>query len=73
MGHVDGLANTDPADCRIGKPDPAAAGDRRHRLHYVAWFGPLIVAVIAKVMLDRKYKPVQPEQATHAAAIQYLF
>lgn len=42
-------------------------------LHYVAWFGPLIVAVIAKVMLDRKYKPVQAQQATHAAAIQYLF
>ncbi|UHQ23451.1 hypothetical protein LVB77_01685 [Lysobacter sp. 5GHs7-4] len=24
-------------------------------LHYVAWFGPLLAAVIAKVLLDRKY------------------
>ena len=26
-------------------------------LHYTAWFGPLVVAVVAKVMLDRRWKP----------------
>jgi hypothetical protein len=26
-------------------------------LHYAAWFGPLVVAVAAKVLLDRKWKP----------------
>lgn len=40
-------------------------------LHYVAWFGPLLVAVIAKLWLDRKYKGRQPRQPQ--AALQYLF
>lgn len=26
-------------------------------LHYAAWFGPLVVAVIAKLALDRRWKP----------------
>ena len=26
-------------------------------LHYGAWFGPLVVAVIAKLVLDRRWKP----------------
>ncbi|HEU0306472.1 MAG TPA: hypothetical protein VFR30_05845 [Lysobacter sp.] len=26
-------------------------------LHYTAWFGPLVVAVVAKVLLDRRWKP----------------
>ena len=26
-------------------------------LHYASWFGPLAVAAIAKVLLDRRYKP----------------
>lgn len=26
-------------------------------LHYLGWFGPLVVAVIAKVMIDRRWKP----------------
>lgn len=29
-------------------------------LHYAAWFGPLVVAVIAKVLLDRKYGATRP-------------
>ena len=31
-------------------------------LHYTAWFGPLVVAVIAKVLLDRKYRVQRPVQ-----------
>ena len=26
-------------------------------LNYVAWFGPVVVAVIAKIMIDRRWKP----------------
>lgn len=26
-------------------------------LHYFSWFGPLLVAVVAKVLLDRRWKP----------------
>lgn len=26
-------------------------------LHYLGWFGPLLVAVIAKVLIDRRWKP----------------
>ncbi len=26
-------------------------------LHYLGWFGPLVVAVIAKVLIDRRWKP----------------
>lgn len=26
-------------------------------LHYLAWFGPLLVAVVAKVLVDRRWKP----------------
>ncbi|MFC5578825.1 hypothetical protein ACFPOA_12485 [Lysobacter niabensis] len=26
-------------------------------LHYAAWFGPLVVAVVAKLILDRRWKP----------------
>ncbi|QSX79146.1 DUF2306 domain-containing protein [Agrilutibacter solisilvae] len=26
-------------------------------LHYTAWFGPLVVALAAKLLLDRRYKP----------------
>ncbi|MGH8076157.1 MAG: hypothetical protein ACREPE_02365 [Lysobacter sp.] len=32
-------------------------------LHYLGWFGPLVVAVIAKVLLDRRWKP-KPKIAT---------
>jgi len=40
-------------------------------LHYSAWFGPLVVAVVAKVMLDRRWKPksrtsIVPVHAMHA-------
>ena len=38
-------------------------------LHYAAWFGPLLVAVVAKVWLDRRYKAPR----TQAAQLQYLF
>ena len=34
-------------------------------LHYCAWFGPLVVAVIAKVMLDRRWK-AKPEAMASA-------
>ena len=26
-------------------------------LHYLSWFGPLAVAIIAKVVLDRRWEP----------------
>ncbi|WP_342316519.1 hypothetical protein [Lysobacter sp. FW306-1B-D06B] len=26
-------------------------------LHYAAWFGPLALAIVAKVLLDRRWKP----------------
>ena len=35
-------------------------------LHYLAWFGPLVVAVIAKLMLDRRWKP-KPRRELDAA------
>lgn len=38
-------------------------------LHYFAWFGPVLVAIVAKVLVDRRYKarpPVRP--ATPAVA-----
>lgn len=40
----------------IGLPKllPAVDGTA---LHYFAWFGPLVVALIAKVIVDRKWKP----------------
>ena len=47
-------------------PDGAA-------LHYAAWFGPLVVAVIAKVLLDRKYRVRQPVQGPSAPQLDYLF
>ena len=31
-------------------------------LHYVAWFGPLLVALVAKPLLDRRFSP-KPRQA----------
>jgi hypothetical protein len=36
-------------------------------LHYLAWFGPLAVAIVAKVLLDRRWKP-RPAGAPAAAA-----
>ncbi len=36
-------------------------------LHYGAWFGPLVVAVIAKLVLDRRWKPKVAVRATHLA------
>ena len=38
-------------------------------LHYAAWFGPLLVAVVAKVWLDRRYKAPRAQPAQ----LQYLF
>lgn len=34
-------------------------------LHYFAWFGPLVVAVVAKLLIDRRWKP-QPKRAAPA-------
>jgi hypothetical protein len=50
----------------IGLPRllPAANGTV---LHYLAWFGPLAVAIVAKVLLDRRWKP-RPAGAPAAAA-----
>lgn len=36
-------------------------------LHYTAWFGPMVVALIAKVLVDRRWKP-QPRPKAIAAA-----
>ena len=40
-------------------------------LHYFAWFGPLVVALVAKVLVDRRWKPkarrAAPAMATAAA------
>jgi uncharacterized PurR-regulated membrane protein YhhQ (DUF165 family) len=38
-------------------------------LHYTAWFGPVFVAVVMKVVLDRRWKPRRPAVASGAAAI----
>lgn len=35
-------------------------------LHYAAWFGPLVVAVAAKLLLDRRWKP-KPKAAVQGA------
>lgn len=35
-------------------------------LHYAAWFGPLVVAVGAKVWFDRRWKPAAAAVATNA-------
>ena len=35
-------------------------------LHYVAWFGPLLVAVFAKPLLDRRFAP-KPRPASRPA------
>jgi len=50
----------------IGLPRllPAADGVA---LHYFAWFGPLVAAVIAKVWLDRKHAPRKPVAASGTA------
>lgn len=38
-------------------------------LHYSAWFGPLLVAVVAKLVLDRRWKPkAAPRPALRPAA-----
>lgn len=41
-------------------------------LHYTAWFGPLVVAVVAKVLLDRRWKAKSatssPASPSHAGA-----
>ncbi len=37
-------------------------------LHYAGWFGPLVVALAAKVLIDRRWKP-GPKPAAPAAAI----
>ena len=37
-------------------------------LHYLSWFGPLLLAVVAKVLLDRRYRPRAPALARAAAA-----
>lgn len=36
-------------------------------LHYTAWFGPLVVALVAKLLLDRRWKPQAPSRALAAA------
>lgn len=36
-------------------------------LHYAAWFGPLAVALVAKVLLDRRYRGRAPASHTPAA------
>lgn len=36
-------------------------------LHYGAWFGPLVVAVIAKLVLDRRWKPKLAVRVTNLA------
>lgn len=36
-------------------------------LHYLAWFGPLFVALLAKVVLDRRWKP-RPQRVPAAQA-----
>ena len=38
-------------------------------LHYTAWFGPMFVAVVMKVVLDRRWKPRRMAMATDATAI----
>lgn len=38
-------------------------------LHYMAWFGPLVVAAVMKLVLDRKWKPKQPASAATAVAV----
>jgi hypothetical protein len=40
-------------------------------LHYVAWFGPLLVGVAAKTWLDRRYREARRPQPR--AALEYLF
>ena len=46
-------------------------------LHYAAWFAPLLVAVVAKVLLDRRYRVPQPARAQArpqaARQLDYLF
>lgn len=37
-------------------------------LHYFAWFGPLVVALIAKVLVDRRWKPKTAPAAPSLAA-----
>lgn len=39
-------------------------------LHYFSWFGPLVVAVIAKVLLDRRWKPKAKPSVTATGAAQ---
>lgn len=43
---------------------PAVSGTA---LHYAAWFGPLVVALGAKLWLDRRYRPGRPAAATATA------
>jgi hypothetical protein len=40
-------------------------------LHYTAWFGPLVVAAVAKVLLDRTFRA--SARPVPAPALQYLF
>ena len=42
-------------------------------LHYASWFGPLLVAVVAKVLLDRKYRVQRPVRTQPAPQLDYLF
>lgn len=52
-------------------------------LHYAAWFAPLLVAVVAKILLDRRYRvnravqvqqPAQAQAPTRSAPqLDYLF
>lgn len=37
-------------------------------LHYTAWFGPLVVAVAMKLVLDRRWKPQRSARAGNLAA-----
>lgn len=37
-------------------------------LHYTAWFGPLVVAIVMKLVLDRRWKPQRAAMATNAPA-----
>ncbi|MDQ3229193.1 MAG: hypothetical protein M3Q13_05590 [Pseudomonadota bacterium] len=57
----------------IGLPKLLPAVDGA-AMHYLAWFGPLVVALVAKVAVDRRWKPkaraVTPVYAVASAAEQ---
>lgn len=52
----------------IGLPKLLPAVDGA-ALHYFAWFGPLVVAVIAKVLVDRRWKPTPKRASPSPSAV----